>query len=98
MNDTSPAMEALHRRMLAQRSPHERMEMAGSMYETACALIRASLPPGLNAAQIKLAIWERMHGHDPRCAWARPYFQEKASSSEVLCPTTSSTSTAPNAA
>lgn len=76
MNDTSPEMEARHREMLARRSPQERMEMAASMYEAACALIRASLPPGLNAAEIQLAVWERMHGHDPKCAWYRPRLQE----------------------
>jgi hypothetical protein len=98
MNDTTPEMEARHRQILALRTPQERLEMAASMYETACALIRASLPPGLNAAQIKLALWERMHGHDPRCAWYRPRLQEEVRLASALCPTTSSASTVPNAA
>lgn len=100
MNDTSPEMEARHREMLARRTPQERMEMAASMYETACALIRASLPPGLNAAELKLAVWERMHGHDPRCAWFRTHLRAEVSrtASVPLCPTTSSAPAVPNAA
>ncbi len=43
MNDTSPEVERIFRRMLLQRSGEERMRMGCSMHATAQALVRASV-------------------------------------------------------
>jgi hypothetical protein len=45
-------------------TPAERMQIAASMYDTARAIVEASLPPGLTGAQRRYAIAKRIYGDD----------------------------------
>ena len=65
MRDTSPDIEARVARMMAERTPTERMRMAFSMFNTAKELITAGLlreNPSLNEAQLRARIFVRMYG------------------------------------
>jgi hypothetical protein len=65
MNDTSPDIEARVARMMAERTPTERLHMASSMFDTAKEIIRAGLlqeNPSLNEAQLRARMFVRMHG------------------------------------
>jgi len=65
MRDTSPAIEQRMARMIAERSPEERLRMASSMFESARELVRAALlreDPGLNEAQLRARTFVRFYG------------------------------------
>lgn len=65
MLDTSPDIEARVAKMMAERTPTERMRMASSMFQTAKTLMTVGLlqeDPSLNEAQIRARIFVRMYG------------------------------------
>ena len=65
MNDTSPDIEARVARMMAERTPTERLQMASSMFDTVKEIMRAGLlheNPSLNEAQLRARIFVRMYG------------------------------------
>lgn len=65
MIDTPPEIEARVIKMMAERTPDERLRMASSMFDTARELIRASIlneNPSLNEAQIRARMFVRMYG------------------------------------
>jgi hypothetical protein len=64
MNDTSDTVARLVRERYAAMTPAERMQIAASMYDTARAIVEASLPPGLTSAQRRYAIAKRIYGDD----------------------------------
>ena len=67
MNDTSPEVERIFRRMLLQRSGEERLKMGCSMHATAQALVRASvleIDSHASAADIRRALFLRFYGHE----------------------------------
>lgn len=64
MNDTSPEMERLYRKMLLERSNEERFMMGVQMFEVARTMILASLPEGLSEGQIRQALFLRLYGND----------------------------------
>ena len=75
MKDTSPDMEQRHRALLLQRTGEERLKMGCSMYDTATALVRASIlagHPQATASEIRQALFLRVYGHD-----VRPAFKQK---------------------
>lgn len=56
MNDTDPQIAELVRQRLMERSGAERVMMASSMFETAKAMVLASLPTGLSEIESKDAL------------------------------------------
>ena len=69
MNDTSPKVEALMRRLMMSRSPQERLQMCSSMYETGRTLVEASLKAqGLveGTYEFRRRFLERMYGRELR--------------------------------
>lgn len=67
MRDTSPATEARYRAMLLERSGEDRLEMAGSMYASARALVIASIlerDPSATPAALRQALFLRFYGHE----------------------------------
>ena len=63
MNDTTPEMEALHRKLLMQRSGEERLRMACSMFETARALALASFGD-ISESEKRVQLFLRFYGDD----------------------------------
>lgn len=67
MKDTRPDVEAKYRAMLLARSGEARLEMAGSMYATARALVEASVlatDPSVSAAALRQAVFLRFYGSE----------------------------------
>lgn len=64
MNDTDPQIAELVRERLMERSGYERVMMASSMFETAKAMVLASLPSGLSEIEIKGLLVERIYGDE----------------------------------
>ena len=64
MNDTDPQIAELVRQKLLERSGYERLLMASSMFETAKAMVMASLPTGLSEIEIKGLLVERIYGDE----------------------------------
>jgi len=64
--DTPPETEALFRRLLLERSADERMRMGCEMFDTAKALIAASLPPDVAADPLEsdIAVLRRLYEHE----------------------------------
>ena len=75
MNDTSPDMERRHRALLLQRTGEERLKMACSMYDTATALVRASIlaqHPQATPSEVRQTMFLRLYGQD-----LAPEFKQK---------------------
>jgi hypothetical protein len=64
MNDTDPQIAELVRQRLMERSGAERVIMASGMFETAKAMVLASLPTGLTEIEIKKLLVERFYGDE----------------------------------
>jgi hypothetical protein len=64
MNDTDPQIAELVRQRLMERSGAERVMMASGMFETARAMVLASLPAGLSEIEIKGLLVERFYGDE----------------------------------
>jgi hypothetical protein len=64
MNDTDPQIAELVRQRLMVRSGAERVMMASGMFETAKAMVLASLPTGLTEIEIKKRLVERFYGDE----------------------------------
>ena len=64
MNDTDPEIARMVRRLMLERSGTERMIMGSSMFDTAKAMIVASLPEGLSPLQIKEQLCRRIYGDE----------------------------------
>lgn len=67
MNDTSPEVAALYRRLLMRRSGAERLSMACEMFDTARALMRANLTATRDIPDeidLRVHIFLRTYGSD----------------------------------
>jgi hypothetical protein len=67
MNDTSLDIEARVARMMASKTPRERLRMASSMFDTGRMLVEAGLRNKygeLTEAQIRGRVFVRMYGED----------------------------------
>lgn len=67
MNDTSPEVATLYRRLLMSRSGAERLRMACEMFDAARALMRANLTAAGDIAsenELKVQIFLRTYGSD----------------------------------
>lgn len=63
MNDTSPEVEALYRRLLMRLSPGERISMACEMFTTARTLMRAGIAVP-DEAEMRRRIFRRLYARD----------------------------------
>lgn len=69
MSDTSPEFEEMVNERYRRMTPDERVRIAASMYDTAAAIVRSSLPPGLSRYERRLAFARRMYeGELPEAA------------------------------
>lgn len=64
MNDTDPQIAELVRQRLLERTGAERVMMASSMFETAKAMVLASLPTGLSEIETKGLLVKRIYGDE----------------------------------
>ena len=64
MNDTDPEIARIVRQRLLERSGTERMIMGSSMFDTAKAMIVASLPEGLSPIEVKEQLCRRLYGDE----------------------------------
>lgn len=64
MNDTDPKFEAMLNARYAAMTPYERVVIAFSMRQTALAIIRSSLPPGLSREERRYAVAKRFYGDE----------------------------------
>jgi len=62
MNDTTPEFAKLLRQRFLALAPAERVSMCADMFETARALVEASLPPGLDPVERRRRICRRFYG------------------------------------
>lgn len=62
MNDTTPEFEKLVRDRLLALPPAERVSMCAEMFDTAFALVEASLPAGLDAVERRRRVCRRLYG------------------------------------
>ncbi|HSY19701.1 MAG TPA: hypothetical protein VK815_15265 [Candidatus Acidoferrales bacterium] len=67
MNDTSPEIAELVRQRLMARSGSERFVMGTRMFDSARAMVLASLPAGLPADELKRRLFQRVYG------WPAPF-------------------------
>jgi hypothetical protein len=70
MKDTTPEMEALVRARYRAMTPGERVAVAAQMFDTARAIVIASLPPGLSAGELRRRLCERLYGSLAQRAYA----------------------------
>jgi len=64
MQDTTPEFQRLYAARFRAMTPGERMLIAASMFDTARALVEASLPPGLDETDRRRRITERFYGRE----------------------------------
>ena len=62
MNDTSPEVEEMVRRMMSERSGEERFVMGALMFDAARELVIASLPRNLPPPEFKRRLFQRIYG------------------------------------
>lgn len=66
LSDTSPSVAARQRGAIQQLTGGERLRMACDMFETARALVQASLPPAVRSdpVEVRVQILLRFYGRD----------------------------------
>ncbi|MBI3044435.1 MAG: hypothetical protein HYY78_16560 [Betaproteobacteria bacterium] len=62
MQDTTPEFTKLIHDGYARMSPEDRVRACTEMFDTACALVEASLPDGLDPAERRFRLCERFYG------------------------------------
>jgi hypothetical protein len=72
MTDTGHEVEQRYREMLLACSPAERMMMGARMFDTARAMVLASLPPDLSPEDRRRRMFERLYG-DPSAVSTGPF-------------------------
>jgi len=70
MSDTNPKIEAMVRERYERMTPDERVKIAAGMFDTAKAIVLASLPPSLSRRERRLATAKRFYaGELPEAAF-----------------------------
>ena len=64
MTDTAPEFERMMRDKLMARSGEERFVMGAQMFESACEMVKASLPRGLSEAERRRQLFMRVYGKE----------------------------------
>ena len=62
MEDTTPEIKTIYRRLLMSRTEEERFIMCAEMFETAREIAIASMPKNLSEADQKRYIYEQLYG------------------------------------
>jgi hypothetical protein len=62
MTDTPPEIERMIRDKLMARSGEERFLMGARMFDSACEMLKASLPRGLSEAERRWQLCKRLYG------------------------------------
>ncbi len=62
MTDTPPEIERMVRDKLMARSGEERFVMGAQMFESARAMVQASLSPGLSETERRRELFRRIYG------------------------------------
>lgn len=62
MQDTTPEFRELVRARFARMTPEQRVLVCVGMFDTARALVEASLPDGLNPVELRYRVCERFYG------------------------------------
>ena len=62
MDDTTPEFRTLLEQRFLALAPAERVSLCADMFETARALVEASLPPGLDPIERRRQICRRFYG------------------------------------
>jgi short-subunit dehydrogenase len=73
MTDTPPEIERMIRDRLMARSGEERLIMGAQMFESACEMVRASLPHDLSATERRRRMLQRLYGNEievDKLVWA----------------------------
>ena len=71
MQDTSTEFQQLMQERFARMTPEERVLACTGMFDTARALVEASLPAGLDPAETRFRLCERFYGDLAARAYAR---------------------------
>jgi len=64
MNDTTKEIRQLVREQIMARSPAERFVMGAEMFDSALAVVKASLPADLSSGEYKRQLFRRLYGLD----------------------------------
>jgi len=64
MTDTSPRIERLMRDKLMALSGEERFVMGAEMFDSACEMVKASLPRGLSKSEQRQQLFKRLYGKE----------------------------------
>jgi hypothetical protein len=64
MTDTPPEIDRMVRDRLMARSGEERFLMGAQMFDSACEMVKASLPPGLSKAEQRRQLFKRLYGKE----------------------------------
>jgi hypothetical protein len=62
MNDTTKEIRQLVREQIMARSPAERFVMGAEMFDSAVAVMKASLPADLCSSEYKRQLFKRLYG------------------------------------
>lgn len=62
MQDTTPEFQKLAEESYARMAPEERVRICGEMFDTARALVEASMPDDLDPAERRFRLCERFYG------------------------------------
>jgi hypothetical protein len=61
MSDTSPEFQKMVDSHYRAMTPEQRVQLCSQMYDTARQIVEASLPPGLNREESRLAVARRFY-------------------------------------
>ena len=64
MTDTTEEIRQLVREQIMARSPAERFVMGAEMFDSAVAVVKASLPADLSSSEYKRQLFKRLYGLD----------------------------------
>jgi len=64
MTDTPPEIERIIRDKLMARSGEERFVMGAEMFDSACEMVKASLPRGLSESEQRQQLFKRLYGKE----------------------------------
>ena len=64
MTDTPAEIERIMRDKLMARSGEERFVMGAEMFDSACEMVKASLPPGLSEPEQRRQLSKRLYGKE----------------------------------
>jgi len=64
MTDTRPEIDRIMHDKIMERSGEERFIMGAQMFDAACEMVKASLPPGLSEAEQRRQLFKRLYGKE----------------------------------